>query len=319
VATLKPLKRIEHGIEAVATLHRRGGRAPEFGLDVYGKDAGSQASLERVIAATGSAAYVKLHGYTPGAAAKFAEASFSLMTSTTEGQSLVLLESMAAGCVPISYDVRYGPDELLIDGETGFLVPPGDVAALADTIERFLSLPARRVRQLREAGRERLAAFSDEEVYRRWVAVQQAAVDARRRRLVLTEVDVPRFTIGTEAGRFTLEAEAHLGWDTSGWTDDGLPAAPTASWLLVGRDSGKPDRRPLGVEADVRPDGAVLRLSGAFDPAGVALGEKVADVYVEVVAGSSARRHRLRGEAAAEVSRGQVYATGYGNVSLRKR
>ena len=319
VATLKPLKRIEHGIEAVAALHGRGGRAPEFGLDVYGKDAGSQASLERVIAQTGSAGYVQLHGYTPGAAGKFAEASFSLMTSTTEGQSLVLLESMAAGCIPISYDIRYGPDELLVDGETGFLVPPGDVAALADTIERFLSLPARRVRSLRSAARERLAAFSDEEVYRRWVEIQRAAVDARRRRLVLTEVEVPQFSIGTDTGRFTLDAEARLGWDASGWTDEAPPPVPLASLLLVGRDSGKPERRPLVVAADPQPDGAVLRLSGAFDPAGVLPGEKVADVYVEVVVGSSARRHRLRGEAAAELSRGQVYATGHGNVSLRKR
>ena len=97
-------------------------------------------------AETGSAAQVVLHGYAPGAAQHFAAASFSLMTSTTEGQSLVLLESMAAGCVPIAYDIRYGPSELLVDGETGFLVPGGDVSALADTIERFLALPVKRVR-----------------------------------------------------------------------------------------------------------------------------------------------------------------------------
>ena len=103
------------------------------------------------MAETGSAGQVVLHGYAPGAARHFAAASFSLMTSTTEGQSLVLLESMAAGCVPIAYDIRYGPDELLVDGETGFLVPGGDVSALADTIARFLSLP----RQARPRARGR--------------------------------------------------------------------------------------------------------------------------------------------------------------------
>ena len=146
-----------------------GGRAADFGLDVYGKDAGSLASIEATVAETGSAGQVVLHGYAPGAARHFAAASFSLMTSTTEGQSLVLLESMAAGCVPIAYDIRYGPAELLVDGETGFLVPGGDVSALADTIERFLALPIKRVRELRANARERLAAFTDAEVFRRWV------------------------------------------------------------------------------------------------------------------------------------------------------
>lgn len=319
VATLKPLKRIEHAIDAVAMLHDRGGRKAGFGLDVYGKDAGSQASLEREIAATGSAAYVTLHGYAPGAARHFAESSFSLMTSTTEGQSLVLLESMAAGCIPISYDIRYGPDELLLDSETGFLVPPGDVDALAETISRFLALPARRIRQLRAQARERVAAFSDEEIYRRWVEIQRAAVAARQRRLSLTEVDVPWFRVGVENARFTLEAEAEISWDDSAWTDPEPPPVPSAGWLLVGRDSGQPWRRPLAVAAQPRAGGTTLRLSGTLDPAAVMVGDRVADVYVEVTAGASVRRHRLSGDAAAELSRGRIYATGFGNVSLRKR
>jgi poly(glycerol-phosphate) alpha-glucosyltransferase len=319
VATLKPLKRIEHAVEAVALVQRAGGRTDGFGLDVYGKDAGSRASIERTVAATGSGAYVVLHGYAPGAAQHFAAASFSLMTSTTEGQSLVLLESMAAGCIPISYDIRYGPDELLVDGETGFLVPAGDVSALAETIRRFLSLPAKRVRQLRAQARERLAAFSDAEVYRRWVEVQHAAVAARSRRLVLTSVAVPRFTVTTQGGRFLLEADAEVRWDSGAWTAPGPPPLPSASWLLVGRDSGRPWRKPLAVEGRATPDGATLRLAGAFDPLAAAVGGRVADVYVEVAAGSSVRRHRLNGAVSAELGAGRLYATGYGNVSLRRR
>ncbi|SER39073.1 glycosyltransferase [Microlunatus flavus] len=319
VATLKPLKRIEHAVRAVALVQRSGGRGPGFGLDVYGKDAGSQASIERAVEETGSADLVTLHGYAPGAAKHFAAASFSLMTSTTEGQSLVLLESMAAGCVPISYDIRYGPDELLVDGETGFLVPAGDVSALADTIRRFLDLPARRVRQLRENARERLAAFSDAEVYRRWVEVQRSAVEARARRLSLTSLEVPRFTVTTEAGRFLLDGEAALTWDTDGWTAPGTPPAPTASWLLVGRDAGRPWRKPLAVEARTTPDGATLRMSGALDPLAVTVGERLCDVYVEVSAGSSVRRVRLNGAVSATAGTSELYATGYGNVSLRRR
>ena len=319
VATLKPLKRIEHAVRAVALVQARGGRAADFGLDVYGKDAGSLASIEQTVAETRSAGQVVLHGYAPGAAKHFAAASFSLMTSTTEGQSLVLLESMAAGCVPIAYDIRYGPDELLVDGETGFLVPGGDVSALADTIERFLSLPVKRVRQLRANARERLSAFTDAEVFRRWVVVQQAAVRGRARRLSLTSLQVPTLAVQAVGGRFALEAEATVTWDVGAWTDPAPPPAPTAGWLLVGRESGRPWRRPLTVDATTGPDGATLRLSGALDPLAVTVGERLADVYLEVTAGSSVRRQRLNGQVAAELSSGQLYATAHGNVSLRKR
>lgn len=319
VATLKPLKRIEHAVRAVALVQERGGRAADFGLDVYGKDAGSRASIEQTVAETGSGGQVVLHGYAPGAARHFAAASFSLMTSTTEGQSLVLLESMAAGCVPIAYDIRYGPDELLVDGETGFLVPGGDVSALADTIERFLSLPTKRVRQLRENARERLSAFTDAEVFRRWVGVQQAAVAGRSRRLSLTSLAVPAFDVRTENGRFLLEGEAAVTWDVEAWTDPLPPPAPAASWLLIGRDTGRPWRRPLTVEATTGPDGATLRLSGTLDPLAVAVGERLSDVYVEVTAGSSVRRLRLNGPTGVEVGAGQLYSTAHGNVSLRRR
>ena len=319
VATLKPLKRIEHAVRAVALVQGRGGRAADFGLDVYGKDAGSLASIEATVAETGSAGQVVLHGYAPGAAQHFAAASFSLMTSTTEGQSLVLLESMAAGCVPIAYDIRYGPSELLVDGETGFLVPGGDVSALADTIERFLALPVKRVRELRANARERLAAFTDAEVFRRWVEVQHAAVAARARRLSLTSVRVPTFAVEAAGGKFLLSAEAEVTWDVDAWTDPVPPPAPTASWLLVGRETGRPWRLPLEVDATTAPGGATVRLTGAFDPLAVTVGGRVADVYVEVTAGSSVRRTRLNGPTGVELGSGQLYSTGHGNVSLRKR
>ncbi|WP_200914854.1 glycosyltransferase [Arthrobacter sp. Leaf234] len=42
-------------------------------------------------------------------------ASFTLLTSTTEGLPLVLLEAMSGGCLPIAYDIPYGPADLIED------------------------------------------------------------------------------------------------------------------------------------------------------------------------------------------------------------
>jgi colanic acid/amylovoran biosynthesis glycosyltransferase len=49
----------------------------------------------------------------------------------------VIMEAMAAGLPIVSTSIG-GIPEMVIQNETGFLVPPGDVAALADAIERLL-------------------------------------------------------------------------------------------------------------------------------------------------------------------------------------
>src|SRR5699024_6935423 len=58
----------------------------------------------------------------------------------SEGLPLSLMESMGAGCVPIVYDITYGPRDLIEQGGNGFITPRGDIDALADQIEAFLCL-----------------------------------------------------------------------------------------------------------------------------------------------------------------------------------
>jgi glycosyltransferase involved in cell wall biosynthesis len=50
---------------------------------------------------------------------------------------LALIEAMAAGCVVIASNVD-GVSELIDHGKTGFLVPPRDPTALAQTIKMAL-------------------------------------------------------------------------------------------------------------------------------------------------------------------------------------
>ena len=62
------------------------------------------------------------------------------MPSLSEGLPLSLLEAMAAGIPPVVTQVG-GMPEVVRDGETGFIVPPGDGAALADRISFLLGNP----------------------------------------------------------------------------------------------------------------------------------------------------------------------------------
>ena len=50
-----------------------------------------------------------------------------LLTSRMEGLPLVLLEAMSVGCIPIAYDMPYGPADIIVDGVNGYLVEAGDI------------------------------------------------------------------------------------------------------------------------------------------------------------------------------------------------
>jgi mannosyltransferase len=82
-------------------------------------------------------------------------------TSRNEGFGLTLLEAMAAGAAMVA--ARAGAaDKVVVEGETGFLVPTGDVDAMAEALEKLMRDPARAIEMGRK-GRERvLAHFSVE-------------------------------------------------------------------------------------------------------------------------------------------------------------
>ncbi|GHD42658.1 glycosyltransferase [Mycetocola manganoxydans] len=159
LASLDKRKRVEHAVKAVAAMSGR------VSLDVFG-DGPERAKVERTVAATDAS--VVLHGYRSGASRELADASFLLLTSRSEGLPLVLVEAMASGCLPIAYDIPYGPADIIRNGHNGYLVPAGDVAGLTAAIEQLLALPAARVAAMRRQAIRTAERFSDESVTRRW-------------------------------------------------------------------------------------------------------------------------------------------------------
>ncbi len=86
-----------------------------------------------------------------------------VLPSYFEGLPMSILEAMAAGMPIISTPVG-GIPEAVSDGVEGFLVPPGDVAALGERIARLLADPAL-AQRMGAAGRRRVeSTFSSEAV-----------------------------------------------------------------------------------------------------------------------------------------------------------
>jgi glycosyltransferase involved in cell wall biosynthesis len=67
----------------------------------------------------------------------FSDVDLLLFPSQFEGCPNVLLEAMAAGCVPVATRLPGITDWILDDGESGFVVPVGDARAFADRVRRL--------------------------------------------------------------------------------------------------------------------------------------------------------------------------------------
>lgn len=93
-----------------------------------------------------------------------------VLSSEEESFGLVLVEAGACGKPVVATRVE-GPAEIVVDGETGFLVEPGDDAALAEKIERLMADPRQR-QSMGKAGARRVAKlFSAEKNTRKLESV----------------------------------------------------------------------------------------------------------------------------------------------------
>lgn len=108
----------------------------------------------------------------------YAEASVFTMPSYFDPYALVLLEAMAFG-LPTVATPSCGIPEIVVDGSTGYLVPPGDAAAVADAIIRLLTDPDLADR-LGAAGRSRVEEqFSWDDVVARMLPALRDAAGGR--------------------------------------------------------------------------------------------------------------------------------------------
>jgi glycosyltransferase involved in cell wall biosynthesis len=93
----------------------------------------------------GIAERISLPGWVgPDAVARLiASADILVLPSFAENLPVSVIEAMAAGLAVVATPVG-AIEDIIVDGETGLLVPPGDVVALADAMTRLVLDPAKR-------------------------------------------------------------------------------------------------------------------------------------------------------------------------------
>lgn len=91
-----------------------------------------------------------------------------VMSSSWEGMPNVLLEASASGLPIVATDVG-GNGEIVLDGETGFLVPLKDPDQLAQAMLRLMSLPQEERKHMGEKARRNVEDnFALEKIVDRW-------------------------------------------------------------------------------------------------------------------------------------------------------
>ncbi|WP_166983702.1 glycosyltransferase [Paramicrobacterium fandaimingii] len=178
LASLTKRKRVSHAVHAISMARKRGF---DVSLEVYG-DGPEKERLTSLIEQLSLEDAVTLRPFERNAAARFADADFSLLSSTAEGLPLVLVESMAYGCIPIAYDIRYGPADIIDEGRNGFLADDGDVESLVRSILREQTMPPEALVRMRRKAQLFSTRYSDPVVARRWARAMEVALEAKRTR-----------------------------------------------------------------------------------------------------------------------------------------
>ena len=142
---------------------------PGLQLSVVG-DGPDRDMLEAMAAELEVTDCVQFLGYQSNAEVRrhLSQTEVFVMSSFAEGVPVVLMEAMAAGVAVVAPRIA-GIPELIDDGRSGFLTPPGDVQTLAQRIAALLDDPELR-RTFAEAGRQTVAQQFNLQKEAAWLA-----------------------------------------------------------------------------------------------------------------------------------------------------
>lgn len=136
--------------------------------------------MERTVAEMGLEAKVVFWGVRDDVPRLLAASDVFVLSSDYEGMPLAVLEAMAAG-KPVVATAVGGVPELVEDGVTGILVPPGETEALAGGILRVLSDPGLRESMGQRAQEVALERFDIARTAREYEALYSSLLEQHGR------------------------------------------------------------------------------------------------------------------------------------------
>lgn len=165
IARYSPEKRLDHGIKAFSKISQK---YPNAELHLYGFGSNKNRTiLSDVIEELGLTNRVFLRGYLPDLDEELKTVHLKLLTSHEEGFCIAVLEALSHGIPVISYDINYGPSDMIVSNENGFLVEDENIDQISERIDRIFSNPAG-YQRLSDNAYQSADAFSAELLREKW-------------------------------------------------------------------------------------------------------------------------------------------------------
>lgn len=146
----------------------------DWRLDIFGQGEWKE-MLQQMIVERGLGECVKLNAPTKEIGDEYVKSSIIVMTSHYEGFGMVLVEAMSCGVPAVSFDCKCGPSDIVDNGESGFIVPDGDINGLADALVRLMKDDELRKR-MGENAKKVVETYSEEKVMNKWVNLYEEAI-----------------------------------------------------------------------------------------------------------------------------------------------
>ncbi len=129
-----------------------------WNLNIYGTGDTSNLDVQK---------NVNIMGGTNNVKEVLENASILALTSEYEGFPMVVLEAYACGVPVIAYDYGISSKELIIDGETGFVIPNDNKKAYIEKLKYLCENPEVR-QKMGKAAKEKVKKYYPENVAKRW-------------------------------------------------------------------------------------------------------------------------------------------------------
>lgn len=169
VARIAFEKHLDDLVRAIKIVHDE---IPEVTLDLYGyadssNNYSEKKKIEKLIKDLKLDDVVKFKGYTNNVAGVEKDAQIFGLTSRMEGFNLAIMEAISHGVIGVTYDVNYGPNDIVQDQKNGYIVDYGDYKALAKRMIEILK-DKKLMQKLSTGAYESSERYSDKNVWKAW-------------------------------------------------------------------------------------------------------------------------------------------------------
>ena len=163
VGRLKPVKRFDLLIQAFSQVREKF----DCRLVICG-DGPQKSTLQKHVIDEGVADQVTFLPFQTDIVSIMQRADVFAFASDYEGMPNALIEAQTMGLPAIATDCEFGPSEIIVDDETGYLVPVGDSKAFIDRLQRLLGDASLREQMGQNAAQRSQDRFGAKNTIMRW-------------------------------------------------------------------------------------------------------------------------------------------------------